>query len=363
MKNHNQQQGRVGVILPGGGAKGAYQAGSALYLAEWLNRSHRTVTAIAGASVGAINGAVLASAPNFLEGAQRLSQVWQAVGHLPPAELEIFRNLPGVDLGVLISLLLAAGASTPIDRLLGEIGAAALMMKQQKGNSWLFDIAAAVLDFRPVIAANPTLRDYLEQATSVNGLRNGIPFYVSVYPTQGVVQDVARVALANLTGIDTQHSHLLHVQSLPAAQQHDAILGSAAIPFIFDAKQILGQHYVDGVLGGWRTQQGQVPARELCDRETIDALFVLHCSDGSLWDRRGTLLPPTIEIRPTQALSTGNIVHDYIHADSETIQERLEQGYRDAERCIAQVSTVMESMARSIEAKVTLADAMKGIDD
>lgn len=361
MKNPNQQNG-IGLILPGGGAKGAYQAGSALYLAEWLKHSNQTITAIAGASVGALNGSVLASAPTFLEGAQRLVKLWRAVGQLPPAELQIFSAMPGLDLGILFSLILAAGESTKIDRLLREIGEAFRQLPDKSNSSWVIDVFSAIFDFRPKATANPTLRQYLEQATSVTALRHGIPLYVSAYPSQGAPQDIARWVISNLTSIDTQHSQLLHIQSLPEDQQHDAILSSAAIPFIFDAKQVLGQHYVDGGMGGWRQQQGQVPARELYDREHVNTLFVLHSSDGSLWDRRGTLLPTTIEVRPAQALNTGNMVHDFVHADSETIEHRLERGYLDAQRSIARVSNVMESVNKAAHAKTILSDAMRYLD-
>jgi NTE family protein len=328
----------IGLVLPGGGAKGAYQAGSALYVAEWLNKAGLSPDAIAGASVGALNGAVLAGGSNFLEGARRLNDLWRAVGRLPRAELALFRKLPGMDLGVLISLVAAAGASSPFERLLGQIADVSRGIARTRPHGWLIDGASSFLELGPAINANPSLRSMLQAATAVDALRRGIPLYVSVYPSRGAIHDALRFALSNLVDIDTAHSQLLHVQSLPVEQQQDALLASAAIPFIFDAKTVMGQSFSDGTLGGWRSQQGQVPAYELCKEKPINTLIVLHCSDGSTWDRRRTPLPTTIEIRPSVSIGSGDLIGDFLDTDIETIEERLDRGYRDAKVCLGRLA-------------------------
>ena len=50
------KQAKVGLVLSGGGAKGAYQVGVCKALAELGTQ----VDMIAGASIGALNGGVLA---------------------------------------------------------------------------------------------------------------------------------------------------------------------------------------------------------------------------------------------------------------------------------------------------------------
>ena len=59
---------RIGLVLSSGGGKGAYQVGVVRRLAE-LGLSP---IAIAGTSVGALNGAILASALSFDELVKRL---------------------------------------------------------------------------------------------------------------------------------------------------------------------------------------------------------------------------------------------------------------------------------------------------
>src|SRR4051812_7011127 len=65
------QTGRGGLVLMGGGAKGAYEVG--VWRALW-ERGIRRFAVIAGTSVGALNGLLIADLPpNDVE------QVWQEV--------------------------------------------------------------------------------------------------------------------------------------------------------------------------------------------------------------------------------------------------------------------------------------------
>jgi NTE family protein len=75
-------QPRVAIVLPGGGARGAYEAGAlSVLLAELEVRGER-VSIYCGTSVGAINAAALASHAHRPPGeqAQLLLETWKAVG-------------------------------------------------------------------------------------------------------------------------------------------------------------------------------------------------------------------------------------------------------------------------------------------
>ena len=67
----------TGLILPGGGARNAYQVGALQALAEWLPAdTANPFPVICGTSAGAFNAAMLASfASQPVEGIQRLSVV------------------------------------------------------------------------------------------------------------------------------------------------------------------------------------------------------------------------------------------------------------------------------------------------
>lgn len=66
-----------GLILQGGGARGAYQAGYLLGISEMLEQKSCPFTHISGISVGAINAALIASDPdNFRKSTLRLKNYW-----------------------------------------------------------------------------------------------------------------------------------------------------------------------------------------------------------------------------------------------------------------------------------------------
>ncbi|SFN80656.1 NTE family protein [Nitrosospira briensis] len=70
---------KVGLVLTGGGARAAYQAGVLRAIADMLpKRTRNPFPVICGTSAGALNAASLAlSARNFQEGVRKLSTVWE----------------------------------------------------------------------------------------------------------------------------------------------------------------------------------------------------------------------------------------------------------------------------------------------
>lgn len=66
---------KLGLVLSGGGARGAYEAGVVRYMAEIGMEPDM----YAGASIGALNGAVLVSSGNLKHGARKLRTVWREI--------------------------------------------------------------------------------------------------------------------------------------------------------------------------------------------------------------------------------------------------------------------------------------------
>ena len=70
----------IGLVLPGGGARGAYQAGALRAIAEMVPGDANPFPIIMGASVGAINALALAShASHFKEGVARIVRLWSGL--------------------------------------------------------------------------------------------------------------------------------------------------------------------------------------------------------------------------------------------------------------------------------------------
>ena len=79
---------RVALVLQGGGALGAYQAG--VYQA--IHEARIDVHWLCGTSIGAINGALIAGNPPEKR-VERLREFWETVTK-PPIGFPIFRGLP-----------------------------------------------------------------------------------------------------------------------------------------------------------------------------------------------------------------------------------------------------------------------------
>ena len=74
------RKGPCAVVLPGGGARAAYQIGVLKAIAEFSPSDHSPFPIICGTSAGAINAAVLAShAHEFAHGVTRLEQFWASM--------------------------------------------------------------------------------------------------------------------------------------------------------------------------------------------------------------------------------------------------------------------------------------------
>src|SRR5438874_12977385 len=71
----------TGLVLSGGGARAAYQAGALCAIAAILGkRRHHPFTVISGTSAGAINAATLAiHADDFRRGVARLARWWRGI--------------------------------------------------------------------------------------------------------------------------------------------------------------------------------------------------------------------------------------------------------------------------------------------
>ncbi len=79
---HPHNQGRIGLVLSGGGARGAYQAGVLRAIAEIRDETQgcRPLSVITGVSAGAINAACLAADPRpELDAAIHLTNLWSSI--------------------------------------------------------------------------------------------------------------------------------------------------------------------------------------------------------------------------------------------------------------------------------------------
>src|SRR5205823_2464020 len=67
----------IGLVLSGGGARGAYEVGVLLYLAEYMPEILSRIRVITGSSVGAVNGVYLAARGLTPGSVHELARVWR----------------------------------------------------------------------------------------------------------------------------------------------------------------------------------------------------------------------------------------------------------------------------------------------
>jgi NTE family protein len=199
-------RGRVALVLPGGGARGAYEAGVLSVLLPALEARGERVTLLCGTSVGAINAALLAS-----------------LAHLPAEAqaqlaLERWRSLRREDV---VAPLVGSGLPLQLARLAGD----ALRVPGLRRGS--------LLDPRP-------LRRFLERRLDWAGLHrnvsDGLVDAVCVMATQlASGSPVAFVEASGPTPVPGEDADFPYVR-VQLGSEH--VRASAAIPLVFPAVEV-----------------------------------------------------------------------------------------------------------------------------
>jgi NTE family protein len=249
IRKQTTKQPKFGLVLVGGGAKGAYQAGAIKYLSEKLNF---VPDIIAGTSIGALNGAILASHQPFTEAVRQLNDIW--------------------------------------DKKIDENKILAI--------DPLFPIKTAL--FKPEFIDN-----LLRENVKANALRNGIELWVTVFPSIKIpVFDPLSLitTLGNIVrSMAGKKPHWRSVKNIVDDEDlYNLILASAAIPVAFPAPTVEGQLYCDGFLGD------NIPVKPLADRG-CQYVIVIHLCDKEIFD--SSKFPDTaiIEIRPRRPTTKSGI--------------------------------------------------------
>lgn len=207
----------VGLVLAGGGARCAYQAGALRAIAEMLPADRNPFPVIVGQSAGAINAACLASrAGSFSVSAERLVEAWSRL-----RLCDVFRTDPfSVGCRGLRWVLMAASG-----------GWLAGNPRSFLDNAPLRELLLREVDFdaiEPAVAAG-SLATLALTASAYSGQSGQAVTFFTGAP--GLVEWTRsrRSGLRRRLGVE-------HV------------MASAALPFLFPAQQIEGQYFGDGAL-------------------------------------------------------------------------------------------------------------------
>jgi len=329
---------KVGLVLSGGGAKGAYQVGVARALAE----AGVEVDVVSGASIGALNGAILAAAPDMETAAERLAEVWMSLVDRSP----LHPDVPAILL------------------LLGNIGGVMaapgrVAMGVLAGLSTAFDLPGQGEATRGLLSDAP-LRTMLEKFLDLDSLAKRRPLHVSVYASKSVVLDLIAAAGAVAGLRDTGLSEFKLLQSLPREEQMECLMASAALPAIFKRRRLGAVKYSDGGQGGWMTAQGNTPVAPLI-AEKCDVILVSHLSNGSFW--RPDSVPSGaafVDLRPKSPISRS--VTDMLGFDAERIPRWIDLGYEETLKTLSSIKSAISGVREANVAKQALENELDLLD-
>lgn len=317
-----EQSSKIGLVLTGGGAKGAFHVGAMRAVAEM----GIPVSAVAGASIGALNGAIISTADNMQEAYLALLDIWQSLASdkvislsgSAPAYFTLmtgmgvaFRAMPVLSTGIQVGNWLAEEFGFDIPIMNGEL-----------------------LD-------DSHLVNLIERHTTPEAIKNGLPLFASVYESGNAVNDILGVLKSSLRLGNTRDSDFIHLQNLQDDEMQQALMASAALPLLFCSRKVQGKRYTDGGQGDWYGVGGNTPVKPLVDAG-YDTIIVVHLCDGSAWDRNQYPNTNIIEIRPRNLIARGNAVADVLGFEHNRIQSWIQQGYEDSMHCLR---TVFETIA------------------
>lgn len=298
---------RVGLVLAGGAAKGAYQVGAVRRLAE----AGVQLTAVAGTSIGALNAAVLASSPDLVAGADRLGEAWEwftgrfGAGPFGPAD----------------------GTDEEFTVQFGNLAPRLLRMLSRRGD----------------------LERLVRTSVDTQALRTGIPCRVAVYPVEAPIPLIffrlraAQAAAQVLRRYRGLRSRMVELNTLSDQEVVDTVLGSAALPLLFPPRSAGSGYYRDGFLGGDNT-----PIRALADVDHCDVVIVVHLAPGETVradEHKGLTL---LQIRPARPLvppgPLGGVSGplDFSPGRYRTLHD---QGYRDADAVMTRLNALLGAAA------------------
>lgn len=292
---------KIGVVLAGGGAKGAYEVGFIRALSEFGIEPD----VIAGTSIGALNGCLYASLKNTQDTYKILKKVWNRLKKESPLKIDKLDS--ALHLTDLL-LLIKNG---------GSLSSTALSPKN-KG----------------IFQTNPVL-EILQKNTSIQGIKKGLPFYISMSEANDTLEDVLHLMdlnrFLNLTKVKT---HYLKVQEIKDENIYKCILASAALPFLFDAQEIDGKMYRDGCLGVNYDSSANAPVLPLIQQEKCNLIFVCHLDDKVSFVEQYGEFENTKIIEVTPRKDTFTSALDPLRFNQEKIDFWMKRGYQDSKKVL-----------------------------
>ena len=280
---------KLGIVLDGGGGRGAYQIGVWKYLKE--SKLYNSISAISGTSVGGLNSCLFA-----LDEYNLAETIWTQ---------KIQDKILSIDID--------------IKEICGKI---ALQFGIQN-----FVPGASIISFFTMLStrgyfSRKGLIEIIDEYINLNELsKMEFPIYATC-----VELPLFETRYFKLNGYDTETIKKI-------------LLATSAIPIIFPKEEIEGKYYYDGGI------KDNSPITPLYEEGCTDIIVIHLKADEILNDRREGV--NIYEICPQEDL--GNFFKGTLDFSTEGAYRRIEQGYRDAKEILSPVVDIAKAGAGIIK--------------
>lgn len=325
--------GKTALVLAGGGARGAYQVGAIHGLADHGFEPDL----VAGTSIGALNGSMVAQEPTFSGAAARLEAAWEELGHLDVVKADFNK------IGEEGFSGLAAAAAPFANALRKWISREIVRRLPTKKRAWL--------DPGP-------MERFIQEKVSPNRLRQGRPLWVAA--TRLLVDGSSPVfqlieSLRARIAEDVDYLRLDQIDDDKELLQ--ALLASAAIPVAFPSREVNGNAYADGGV------VDNVPLESLLS-EDCSLAVVIHLSNGSIWKAPDRDDLTVLEIRPRSPIQKSQApikgwLESLLDFSPKHISELRDMGFSDANDMLNEIDRRAETFRKAREAKDRLRESTK----
>ena len=277
----------IGLVLAGGGGKGAYQIGVWKYLREC--GLDRYVCAVTGTSVGAFTAALFC-AGNF----EKADEIWK---NIAPEQILSPKKFSSSDI---MRWIRSVGIAQVIPNMIPGIAAGTM--------ATLTAHLASVLG-RTYAFSRDGMLEIMRNGVNFSNIQTStIPCYATCLEIPGCVK----------TRFDLRDYSVENIQTI--------LLASSAIPLIFDNVDFQGKRYCDG---GLPIIGDNVPVKPIYDLG-LDMIIVVHLSQSFFIDRAQYSGSRIIEIVPQVDL--GGPIDGTLDFTESGSSWRIQQGYKDADR-------------------------------
>ncbi len=268
----------IGLVLSGGGAKGAYEAG--VFKAMWDLDIVKNISVISGTSIGTVNGLMFS-----MDDSNVLESSWANVSY-----------------------------------------SRFILNEDSIRNKNISDAVKRIYT-----GEKATIETHLARQGDIGLLsQSGVKQFIEEYINMNEIKKCNRTIYACAYNINLGHPEYFRLNDYSEDEVIDITLASCAIPFIFKPIQFKGYKYADGGINNPKypnKNADNVPIKPVINHK-CDLIIVIYLSHKDKIDKKYFKDNNIIEIYPSAHLETIQGMGT-INLNQSTLNNRVELGYRD----------------------------------